>query len=55
MPVANALLRLRRTTFRVFLHPQEAVEAELGRLGLVRRSYATTPIWQVVVFERRGA
>jgi magnesium-protoporphyrin O-methyltransferase len=52
---ANVLLRLRGSSFRIFLHPTEVVEAVLASDGLVRVFHQIVGIWQVVLFARRGA
>ena len=50
--VMNASRWLRRTPFRVFVHPtgrmRELIEAE----GFRRHSFRNTPVWQVAVFGR---
>jgi magnesium-protoporphyrin O-methyltransferase len=48
----NFFFRLRRTPFRVFVHPTEAVEAIIQAEGLKRSFYRTTGVWQVVVYAR---
>ena len=48
----NLSFRLRRSPFRTFVHPTEAVEAILNARGLKRRSYHRTLVWQVVVYTR---
>ncbi len=50
--VFNLLLWLRRSQFRVFIHPTDKVEALVSRNGLERRFYAKTAIWQVAVYVR---
>lgn len=50
--VGNALLRLRRDPFRVFVHPTAAVDALVRSNGLVQRYRRTAGIWQVVVYAR---
>ncbi|MEJ7811915.1 MAG: methyltransferase domain-containing protein [Gemmatimonadaceae bacterium] len=52
IPMANLVFRLRRRTFRVFLHASAAVDAEIRAQGLRRRSTRYTPLWQVVVYGR---
>ncbi|HMK08824.1 MAG TPA: methyltransferase [Anaerolineales bacterium] len=47
---ANLLLRLRRSTFRIFQHPSAAVDAAVEGQGLRRAFRRTHGIWQVVVF-----
>jgi len=48
----NLIQRLRRTTFRVFLHDPAAIDAELRNAGLERRSRRQTLGWEVVVYAR---
>lgn len=48
----NLGLRLERSAFRVFCHPTEAVNAELGRVGLRQRFHRVSGPWQVAVYER---
>jgi hypothetical protein len=53
--VANLLLRLRRTPFRVHVHPLRSIEAEIRALGLEPAYEASTPIWHSRVYRRSGA
>ncbi len=55
IPLANLWFQLRRSPFRVFLHPPEQVDAVVRRGGFERRSEARTWLWQVVVYGRAGA
>jgi magnesium-protoporphyrin O-methyltransferase len=48
----NLVQRLRRATFRVFLHDPRAIDDVLRSAGLRRRSERHTAGWQVVVYER---
>lgn len=48
----NSTCKLRRTPFRIFLHPPEDVDALVHAEGLRRRFYGKTFLWQVVVYER---
>jgi magnesium-protoporphyrin O-methyltransferase len=48
----NLVLSLRRSPFRVFVHPTATVDAVVRRSGLRRRVYRKTLIWQVVVYAR---
>ena len=48
----NLLQRVKRTTFRVFLHEPAAIDAELRAAGLERRSRRQTLGWEVVVYAR---
>jgi magnesium-protoporphyrin O-methyltransferase len=52
LAVENIFYRLRRSPFRVFLHPTEAVETVVSSNGLKRRFYRRTLVWQVVVYTR---
>ena len=52
---ANFFLRLRGSSFRIFLHPTEVVEAFLARDGLDRVFHRMVGMWQVVLFARRAA
>ena len=52
--VANLFLRLQRSSFRIFVHPTDGVEAVVRRNGLERRYYRRTLIWQIVVYARTG-
>jgi len=51
----NLGLRLRRSPFRTFVHPQREIEAILRRHGLEPRSRAQTFSWLVAVYAREGA
>jgi hypothetical protein len=48
----NLLQRLRRSTFRVFLHDPAAIDTELRAAGLEQRSRRQTLGWEVVVYAR---
>jgi SAM-dependent methyltransferase len=53
LTLVNALLRLRRSAFRAYLHPPPAIEAALRECGF-ERAYATrTLVWHVAVYARR--
>jgi SAM-dependent methyltransferase len=52
---ANLINRLRRTAFRVYLHPPATIDAILRRHDLERRSAQRTLAWEIVVYTRRGA
>jgi 2-polyprenyl-3-methyl-5-hydroxy-6-metoxy-1,4-benzoquinol methylase len=51
-PLFNALFRIRRHPFRIFLHPTAQVEALLQRQGLEQVSNLRTMLWQVQVYRR---
>ncbi len=46
-------LRLRRSAFRVFIHPTESVESILAKNQFAKRFHKNTFFWQVAVFEKR--
>jgi SAM-dependent methyltransferase len=50
--LVNFACRVRRNPFRVFIHSPEAVERVIRSKGLTRRSYRTTPIWQIIIYAR---
>jgi magnesium-protoporphyrin O-methyltransferase len=52
LAVGNFFMRLRRSTFRGFVHPTREVEALLEKSGLRRKFYRRTLVWQVVVYTR---
>lgn len=49
----NLIQRVRRHPFRAFVHRTAEVEERVARHGLHKRSIRRTPIWQVVLFDRR--
>jgi magnesium-protoporphyrin O-methyltransferase len=49
----NLFQRLKRTTFRVFLHDPAAIDRALRSAGLAPRAIRHTLGWQVVVYARR--
>ena len=50
---ANLLMRLRRSAFRVFVHPPAAIDEVIHQHGLDRRSFRRTVAWEVVTYARR--
>lgn len=50
--LGNQVRRLRRTAFRVYVHPPEAMAAILRRRGFRLVDRRTTPIWSVEVWRR---
>jgi SAM-dependent methyltransferase len=50
----NAAMRIRRSAFRVFVHPPVAIEAVLRRHGFERVTSHRTLAWEIAVFARRG-
>ncbi len=56
--VVNLVMRLRRSSFRVFVHPTEAVDRVVSENGLKRRLHRRVWYgvpWQVVLYARAGA
>lgn len=51
----NLLQRIKRTTFRVFLHDPDAIDATLRDAGLERCAMRRTLGWEVVVYVRASA
>jgi magnesium-protoporphyrin O-methyltransferase len=51
--VFNVFFRLKRSSFRIFIHPTSVIEALVEGNGLRRHSYRKTRMWQVVVYARR--
>lgn len=52
MAAVNAVLRLFRNPFRAYVHPTDAIDAELRRQGLEPRSVRDTFVWRVAVYSR---
>ena len=52
LSIVNRLQGLRRSSFRVFVHPTQAVETILQERGLRRRFYRRSGVWQIVIFAR---
>lgn len=50
--VINVWQRVRRSTFRVYMHSPEAIDAAVNRQGLEPRSSAQTFVWRVTVYSR---
>ena len=48
----NLYLRLRRRRFRVFVHPQAALEGAVEAKGLARTSERNGPLFRIAAFER---
>jgi 2-polyprenyl-3-methyl-5-hydroxy-6-metoxy-1,4-benzoquinol methylase len=51
----NALLRLRRSAFRVYVHTPAAIDEVLRRHGLERVARRRTALWEIATYARRGA
>lgn len=54
LAVINGFMKLRRSTFRTYLHPPPEIDATLRGVGLRRRSLQRTLVWEVVVYEHGG-
>jgi 2-polyprenyl-3-methyl-5-hydroxy-6-metoxy-1,4-benzoquinol methylase len=52
LTLANFVMRLRHSPFRVFLHPSQEVDAIVRDNGLKQIFYDRTALWQVVVYAR---
>jgi magnesium-protoporphyrin O-methyltransferase len=52
LAIQNFFLRLRKSTFRTFVYPTRAVEAQVIQQGLKRKFLHKGFAWQVVVFSR---
>ena len=46
----NFILWLRRSPFRIFIHPDSVIDAAIRSNGLQRRFYRKTLLWQIVVY-----
>jgi hypothetical protein len=43
---------LRGSSFKVILHPTQAVESMLQQSGLQRRFYRLAGVWQIAIYAR---
>jgi 2-polyprenyl-3-methyl-5-hydroxy-6-metoxy-1,4-benzoquinol methylase len=50
--IMNVIFKLQHSSFRIFPHPTQAVEALVASHGLRRVFYHRSSIWQVVVYTR---
>ena len=50
--VSNVARRLRRNSFRSYVHSVDAIDSALQRQGLRRRSVTETVAWRVAVYSR---
>ena len=50
--IVNGMQRLRSSSFRVFVHPTQAVETILQENGLRRRFYRLAGVWQIAIYAR---
>ena len=48
----NLVRRLRGDPFRTYVHPTDAIDTEIRRQGLARRSVRDTFLWRVAVYAR---
>lgn len=53
--VANLTLRLLRKSFRVYVHPERAIDRRVRGAGFERRTHHRGWLWQTVVYERTEA
>jgi SAM-dependent methyltransferase len=51
----NLILRIRRTAFRVFVHPPAAIDDVLRRHGFERAALHRTAVWEVAVYRTTEA
>lgn len=51
----NALRRLRRSAFRVYVFPNAAIDAAITREGFALRSRSRGLVWVVALYERRDS
>ncbi len=52
LAIQNFFFYLRRSPFRTFVHPTDAVRAVVSRNGFRQRFYRRTLVWQVAVYTR---
>jgi 2-polyprenyl-3-methyl-5-hydroxy-6-metoxy-1,4-benzoquinol methylase len=52
LTLANLVMRLRQSPFRVFLHPSQQVDAIVRHNSLKQIFYDRTALWQVVIYAR---
>jgi hypothetical protein len=52
MWLLNATMRLRRSSYRSYLHSTERLETLLEEMGFSRRFADHTALWQVMVYAR---
>jgi SAM-dependent methyltransferase len=52
LPLPNLYFRLRRSPFRVFLHPVEKVDEEVRNRGLELVDRCPTLVWEVALYRR---
>jgi len=51
----NALMRMRRSAFRVYVHSPAAIDAVLRRNGFERIKLERTLAWEIVIYAHRAA
>jgi SAM-dependent methyltransferase len=54
MAAANLFFRLRRSAFRIYLHPPPAIDAEIRRQGLRPVARVRTLLWEAALYRREG-
>jgi SAM-dependent methyltransferase len=52
IPMVNGVQRIRRSSFRVFLHSPAAIDAVVRELGFTRASLRRTIVWEIAVYAR---
>lgn len=52
--LGNLFFRLRRSAFRTYLHPPQAIDAEVRRQGLTPIARDRTLLWHVALYRRGG-
>jgi hypothetical protein len=50
--IANLTLRMMRQSFRVYAHPERAIDARIRRAGFARRLHHRGWLWQTVLYQR---
>jgi magnesium-protoporphyrin O-methyltransferase len=50
--IGNLTLRMMRQSFRVYVHPERAIDARIRSAGFERRLHHRGWVWQTVVYER---
>ena len=52
LPIANIVLKLRGSSFRVFLHSTQQIEGIIRSMGLSLETKKKAGFWQILVFNR---
>ncbi|MHA1934296.1 MAG: class I SAM-dependent methyltransferase [Candidatus Thorarchaeota archaeon] len=50
----NLYYRIKRSSFRTYIHPTETVEEIVHNNGFERRFYREAGTWQIIIYERTG-